>query len=116
MNSDLLKHLALNGYKLADRAMPNKRLVQDWWPSPIIKPLPESLWGDKWSNVGSGGLLHKYECSSFSAMGFHHENERNQMDGLPKCKCLAYGETPEQAYNRWCEVFNSWNKKEEWVK
>lgn len=94
------------------RIMPHKKLVKDWWPKPSIRTIPEKYWGDKWSN--NRGILHKYECFSFSRIGFH--TNRVQKPGLPLNKCLAYGETPEQAYDQWCVIFNVWNDKEDWVK
>lgn len=96
-----------------NRPMFNKHLVENWWPKPTIKPLAEIFWGNKWQNVNSG-CMHKYECRSFSAIGF--QTSKNQVEGLPSLICLAYGETPEQAYDKWCEVFNSWNKQKDWVK
>ena len=100
---------------LANKAltrMANKHLVENWWPKPTIKPLAEKYWGDKWRNVNSG-CMHKYECRSFSAIGFHSGEDNG---GLPSLWCLGYGETPEQAYDAWCRVFNVWNKQEDWVK
>lgn len=95
------------------RGTVSKRLAKDWWPKPVIRPIPERFWGNKWQNVNSG-CMHKYECSSFSVIGFH--TNKKQVEGLPSLKCLAYGETPEQAYDKWCEIFNVWNRKEDWVK
>lgn len=94
---------------------PHARLVQGWWPKPKIRTIPEKYWGSKWSN--NSGILHKYECFSFSHIGFHSGGYRGEQTNpnLPGNVCLAYGETPEQAYDRWCEVFNVWNKKEQWV-
>lgn len=98
------------------RRMPNAKLVKDWWPKPTIRTIPEKYWGDKWSN--NRGILHKYECFSFSHIGFHSGGYRGvQTDpSLPGNVCLAYGETPEQAYDQWCSVFKVWNDKEDWVK
>jgi hypothetical protein len=98
------------------RRMPNAKLVKDWWPKPTIRTIPEKYWGDKWSN--NRGILHKYECFSFSHVGFHSGGYRGvQTDpNLPGNVCLAYGETPEQAYDQWCSVFKVWNDKEDWVK
>lgn len=96
--------------------MPHAKLVKKWWPKPKIRILEEKYWGDKWSN--HRGIIRKYECLSFSAIGFHSGGYRGvQTDPtLPGNVCLAYGETPEQAYDQWCEIFNVWNKKEDWVK
>lgn len=94
------------------RYMPNKKLVKEWWPKPLIKQHPKKYWGTKWTN--GDGILHKYTCRSFSTIGFITKEQ--QVEGLPKQLCFAHGESPEQAYDRWCELFNSWNKKEEWVK
>lgn len=87
-------------------------LVKAWWPKPTIKPIPERLWGDKWRNVNSR-CMHKFKCYSFSSIGFH--TSERQKEGLPGNLCMAYGETPQGAYDRWCEIFNVWNKKEEWL-
>lgn len=93
--------------------MPHAKLVKDWWPKPKIRPLPKPLWGNRWQNTNSA-YLHKYECWSFSEIGF---NPRDPViDGIPQAECVAYGETPNQAYDTWCQVFNSWNKKEDWIK
>lgn len=93
--------------------MPHAKLVKSWWPKPKIAAVPEHLWGDRWTNVNSG-CMHKFVCYSFSAMGFHPRDPITP--GVPECECLAYGESPEQAYDKWCDIFNVWNKEEDWVK
>jgi hypothetical protein len=98
--------------RLAGRGMPHSTLVKSWWPKPVIKPLPEKYWGDKWQNVNSG-CMHKYRCTSFSAIGF--QTKEKNPNG-PSQVCLGYGETPEQAYDQWCEVFNVWNNEGDWVR
>ncbi len=110
MTEKLVRHL-----ELLNRTphLLNRRFVQAWWPKPTLRPIEEKYWGDRLRNVGSGGRLHKWECISFSAIGFH-TNEK-QVDGKPNLKALAYGETPQQAYDAWCEVFKAWNKEEDWI-
>lgn len=103
----LLEAAGLGRYRLL-----NQRLVQDWWPKPTIKQHPKKYWGTKWTNGDS--ILHKYTCRSFSSIGF--TTREQQVDGLPNLLCFAHGESPEQAYDQWCELFNAWNKKEQWVK
>lgn len=97
--------------------MPNARYVKEWWPKPKIRALPPEQWGDRWMNVNSK-CLHKFECFSFSATGFHAGGYRGEQTDphLPGNVCLAYGETPEEAYNQWCSIFDVWNNKEDWVK
>ena len=98
---------------MSKRGIPNKKLVQSWWSKPSIRVVPERYWGTRQQNANSG-CLHKYECSSFSSIGFH--TNKVQKQGLPKLKCLAYGETPEQAYNSWCYIFSVWNEEKDWLK
>lgn len=95
--------------------MRNANLVQMWWPMPKIRIIHRKHWGEKCRN--NGGILHKYECFSFSHVGFHSGGYRGEQTNpkLPGNICLAYGETPEQAYDKWCEIFNVWNDKEYWV-
>ena len=103
----ILSLLRLSG----NRLMPHASLVKPWWPKPVIKAQPEKYWGTKWTN--GTGLLHKYVCTSFSSIGFY--TRKTQIEGLPSLECFTYGESPEEAYDRWCELFNVWNKEEEWV-
>lgn len=94
----------------------NKHLVKDWWPKPQIRIIDEMYWGTKHTN--NRGILHKYECFSFSRIGFGSGGYRGKQTNpnLPENICLAYGETPEEAYDHWCEIFNAWNDTEDWVK
>lgn len=114
MDLDEMIRLARN--KRGDKPyMRNMHLVQDWWPKPKIRIIDKMYWGTKHSN--NRGILHKFECWSFSTIGFHSGGYRGVQDDphLPDAVCLAYGESPEQAYDHWCEIFKSWNEKEEWV-
>lgn len=94
-----------------DKYTPNLRFVKSWWPKPRLRPIQEKYWGNKWSN--NNGILHKWECTSFSAIGFC--TNKKQKEGLPKLECMGYGETPQQAYNNWCELFKVWNKETDWI-
>lgn len=76
----------------------NQRLVKNWWPKPKIRYAGE-IWG--------------FECYSPSMLGFHPRDAEFSKTITAECK--AYGETPEAAYDKWCSIFGSWNKKEDWV-
>jgi len=95
--------------------MYNSKLVQEWWPTPKIRIIDEQSWGDRHSN--NGGVLSKFECFSFSRIGFGDGGYRGVQSNpkLPGNVCLAYGESPEQAYDKWCEIFNVWNYMEDWT-
>lgn len=80
--------------------IPNAKLVEDWWPKPKIILTKNKHWP-------------KYTCYSFSTIGFHPRDPI--VKGVPEGECMVYGDTPSEAYNKWCEIFNVWNKKEEWV-
>lgn len=95
----------------------NAKMVKEWWPKPTIRTVPKQFWGDRWTNANSG-CEHRFECYSFSRIGFHSGGYRGEQPNpkLPGNVCLAYGETPQQAYDKWCEIFKVWNDKEDWVK
>ena len=92
------------------------KLVKDWWPKPKIIALPKEQWGNRWQHPNSN-CEHRFECFSFSHMGFHSGGYRGEQSekGKPENICLAYGETPTQAYNSWCKIFEVWNKEEDWL-
>lgn len=77
--------------------MPNAKYVEAWWPKPKIRYAGE-LWG--------------FECYSPSKIGFH-PRDGDYSESIT-CECKAYGTSPEEAYDKWCGVFPSWNKEHEW--
>lgn len=84
--------------------MPHAKLVKDWWPKPkIVRVFNEYMCSEG----------KTWECYSFSTIGFHPRDP--VIPGVPVGECLAYGDSPEKAYDKWCEIFNVWNKKEEWA-
>lgn len=95
------------------RSMPHAAKVKAWWPKPNIVKQPEKYWGDRWQNVNSK-CRHIYRCESHSAIGFG-TRKINPVATGPEHWCFAYGETPEHAYDKWCELFNVWNKEGDWT-
>lgn len=92
------------------------KLVEDWWPKPKIIALPKSKWGKRWEHPNSN-CEHRFECFSFSKIGFHSGGYRGKQTNprKPENVCLAYGESPKEAYDNWCKVFKSWNTKSDWI-
>ena len=78
--------------------MPNAKYVKPWWPKPKIKYL-DKYW--------------KFVCYSPSVIGFHPTDSEYSKTITAECK--AYGSTPEEAYDKWCGVFPSWNRECEWT-